>query len=225
MTQITFRKAERKKAKLRLALIAPSGFGKTYSALRVAKGLGGKIAVLDTENGSADLYANNFEYDVLQMNAPYLAKKYLMAIEAAEEAGYTTLIIDSLSHAWAGEGGLLDKQGLIADKGGNSWAAWRQVTPDHNKLVEKILQSNLHIIATMRAKTDWVIEGGKPVKVGLAPVQRDGMEYEFTCVFDLDKQHNGHSSKDRTGLYDGQVIPMTEEVGTKLLGWLETITE
>ena len=117
---LNFRKAEKNQAKLRLALIAPSGFGKTYSALRIAKGLGGKVAILDTENGSADLYADSFEYDVLCMNAPYQAQKYIMAIEAAEEAGYDTLIIDSLTHAWSGDGGLLDKQGAIADKGGNS---------------------------------------------------------------------------------------------------------
>lgn len=220
MAQITFRSADKSQSKIRIGLFAPAGFGKTYSALRIAKGLGGKIAVLDTERGSADLYANIFEYDVLQMNAPYLANKYIMAIEAAETAGYNTLIIDSLSHAWAGEGGLLDKQGAIADKTGNSWAAWRNVTPDHNKLIDKILQSKMHIIVTARTKTDWVVEGGKPVKVGLAPIFRDGLEYELTCVFDLDKQHHGFASKDRTTLFDGQVIPMTEQVGEQLLQWL-----
>ncbi len=217
---LEFRKAERKQAKLRVGLVAPSGFGKTYSALRIAKGLGGKVAILDTENGSADLYAGDFDYDVLQMNAPYQAAKYILAIEAAEEAGYDTLIIDSLTHAWTGEGGMLDKQGAIADKTGNSWAAWRQVTPDHNRLVEKILQSKLHIIVTIRAKTDWVVDAGKPTKIGLAPQFRDGIEYEFTCVFDLDKSHNGHASKDRTSMYDGSVIPMTEKVGEELLEWL-----
>jgi len=218
---IQFRKADKAQSKVRIGLFSPSGFGKTYSALRLAKGLGGKVAVLDTERGSADLYANDFEYDVLQMNAPYEAKKYMMAIEAAEEAGYGVFIIDSLSHAWAGEGGMLDKQGKIADKTGNSWAAWRKITPDHNQLIDKILQSKMHIIVTARTKTDWVVEGGKPTKVGLAPIFRDGLEYELTCVFDLDKGHNGHSSKDRTKLFDGSVIPMTEKVGEQLLEWLE----
>lgn len=220
--QLTFRKAEKKQSKLRLALIAPSGFGKTYSALRVATGLGGKIAVLDTENGSADLYADKFEYDVLTMSAPYKPEKYVMAIKAAEEAGYTTLIIDSLSHAWVGEGGSLDKHGTLADKGGNSWAAWRKVTPDHNRLVEAILQSKLHIIASMRAKTEWIVgDDKKPVKVGLSPVQRDGVEYEFTVVLDLDDKHNGHCSKDRTGLFDGQITFMDEKIGERLSQWLE----
>lgn len=220
MTQLNFRKATRKQAKLRLALVAPSGFGKTYSALRVATGLGGKIAVLDTENGSADLYANDFEYDVLTMNAPFEPQKYVMAIKAAEDAGYDTIILDSVSHAWAGTGGLLDKHGSIADKGGSSFAAWRKVTPDHNALVDAILQSKIHVIATMRSKVDYAMEGGKVVKLGLAPVQREGMEYEFTCVLDLDQKHNGHASKDRTGLFDNKVVPMTEEIGKKLKEWL-----
>jgi hypothetical protein len=154
------------------------------------------------------------------MNAPYEASKYMAAIDAAEEAGYEVFIIDSLSHAWAGEGGMLDKQGKIADKTGNSWAAWRTVTPDHNKLINKILQSKMHIIVTARTKTDWVVDGGKPTKVGLAPIFRDGLEYELTCVFDLDKTHCGHSSKDRTKLFDGSVVPMTEKVGEQLLEWL-----
>ena len=167
---IQFRPAEKSKARLRIALVAPSGYGKTFSALRLATGLGGRIAILDTENSSADLYADKFKYDVLTMNPPYDPSKYLMAIEAAEQGGYQTLIIDSLSHAWSGSGGLLDKQGVLADKGGNSWAAWRTITPEQNQLMERILSANLHIIATMRTKTDWVVEGGKPVKVGLAPI-------------------------------------------------------
>ena len=218
---LQFNKATRKNAKLRLALCAPSGFGKTYSALRIAKGLGGKVAVLDTENGSAELYANDFEYDVLTMNAPYEPSKYVAAIKAAEEAGYDTIILDSLSHAWAGTGGLLDKHGSIADKGGNSFAAWRKVTPDQNALVDAILQSKIHIIGTMRTKTGYSMEGGAVTKLGLEPVQRAGMEYEFTVVLDIDKKHNGHSSKDRTGLFTGKVVPVTEKVGEDLKAWLE----
>lgn len=218
---LEFRKAERKAAKLRLAIIAPSGFGKTYSALRVAKGLGGKVAFIDTEAGSGDLYGQDFNYDIITMNAPFEPAKYVMAIKAAEEAGYDTVIIDSLSHAWAGTGGMLDKQGAIADKGGNSFAAWRTVTPDGTKLIDAILQSKCHIIATMRSKVDYAIDGGKVVKLGMAPVQREGMEYEFSVCFDLDKNHNAHPSKDRTGLFDGKVIPMTEQVGADLKNWLE----
>lgn len=219
---LEFRKAKRKQAKLRLALISPSGFGKTFSALRIAKGLGGKIAVLDTESGSADLYAKQFEYDVLRMNAPFQPDKYVKAIKAAAEAGYDTIILDSLSHAWAGSGGLLDKHGALADKGGNSFAAWRNVTPDYTALVDAIISSPIHVIATMRAKTDYAVEGGKVTKLGLAPVQREGLEYEFTVVFDLDKKHQGYCSKDRTGLFDNKITPMTEDVGKQLKEWLES---
>lgn len=154
--------------------------------------------------------------------------KYLEAIAEAEREGYSVIIIDSLSHAWAGDGGLLDQQGKIADSGkGNSYTAWRQVTPLHNKLVESILQSPCHIIATMRAKTEYVLETyskGKqvPKKVGLAPVQRDGMDYEFTVVFDIDLNHNVQVSKDRTATFDGIIFKPGTDTGTTLKAWLET---
>lgn len=227
----TFRKAERKKAKLRLGIVGPAGSGKTYSSLLIAAGIGGRIALIDTENGSGDLYAGRKEipeYDVCPISAPYTVPKYLEAIKEAENAGYSVIIIDSLSHAWAGDGGLLDQQGKIADSGkGNSYTAWRQVTPLHNKLVESILQSPCHIIATMRAKTEYVLETdskGKqvPKKVGLAPVQRDGMDYEFTVVFDIDLNHNVQVSKDRTATFDGMIFKPGTDTGTTLKAWLET---
>jgi hypothetical protein len=219
------RKAERAQSKLRLALTGTSGSGKTYSSLLIAKGLGGKILVVDTENGSADLYANIAEYDVLPMNAPYTPEKYIAAIQTAEEAGYSTVILDSLSHAWAGEGGLLDQQGKIADKSGNGYTAWRNVTPSHNRLVDAIIQSKIHVIATMRSKQEYVMdksENGKTTikKVGLAPIQRDGVEYEFTTVFDLNQSDKvAHVSKDRTQLFS---IPfrIDENTGKQLVEWL-----
>lgn len=223
-----FRKAERRKAKLRLGLVGPAGSGKTYGALLIAMGLGGKIALIDTENGSGDLYAHLGNYDVCTLDAPYTVQKYLTAIDEAERAGYDVLIIDSLSHAWAGEGGLLDQQGKIADSGrGNSYTAWRQVTPWHNKLVEAMLTSKCHIIATMRAKTEYVQEKndkGKTEikKVGMAPVQRDGMDYEFGVVFDLDVNHNATVSKDRTTLFDGQIFRPSQKTGETLRNWLES---
>jgi len=221
--QIEFRKAERSKAKLRIGLVAPAGFGKTYSALRIAKGIGGKIAVIDTEAGSGDLYGKQFDYDIVTMNAPYEPQKYVAAIKAAEDAGYDTIIIDSISHAWSGQGGLLDQHGAVADKTGNSFAAWRKITPEHNHLVDAILQSKCHIITTMRAKTEYSVEGGKVTKLGLGPVQKEGFDYELTVVWDLDKAHNGHATKDRTGLFDNKIAPMTEEVGKQLKDWLETV--
>lgn len=229
---LTIRKAERRKAKLRLGIAAPSGSGKTYSALLLALGIGGKVGLIDTEHGSGDLYAHLGEYDIIGIEAPYTTAKYIAAIAEFEKAGYTTIIIDSLSHAWAGDGGLLDKQGKIADasKTGNSYTAWRQVTPEHNKLVDTMLQSPCHIIATMRAKQEYVQEKndhGKTVvrKVGLAPVQRDGMEYEFTVMLDIDMQHNASASKDRTGLFDGQYFKIERKTGERLLEWLEQGSE
>ena len=226
---MSFRKAERRKAKLRLAITGTAGSGKTYGVLLIAKGLGGRIAMIDTENGSGDLYADNFNYDVCGVQAPYTVQKYLQAIHEAEKNNYEVLIIDSLSHAWAGEGGLLDLQGKLTDSScnGNSWAAWRKVTPQHNALVEAILSSKCHIIATMRSKTEYVqIENDKGKKeirkVGLEPVQRDGMDYEFTTVFDLSITHDVSVSKDRTGIFDGQIFRLSEETGRKLKEWLDS---
>lgn len=221
-----FRKAQRTKAKLRLAITGPAGSGKTYSALLLAFGIGGKIALIDTENGSGDLYANLGDYDICNLNAPYTIEKYLNAIHEAEKENYDIIIIDSLSHAWSGEGGLLDRQSKIAETSrANSYSAWRQITPLHNKLINAMLTSPAHVIATMRSKTDYIQienERGKSEikKVGLAPVQRDGMDYEFTTVFDLTASHNVTVSKDRTSLFDGSIFSITQQTGELLNEWL-----
>ena len=224
------RRAERKKAKLRLGIAAPSGAGKTYSALLLAFGLGGKVGLIDTEHGSGDLYAHLGEYDVISIEAPYTTQKYVQAISAFEQAGYATVIIDSLTHAWAGDGGLLDKQGKMADRGTNSFAAWRTITPEHNALVDAMLKSPCHIIATMRSKQEYVLETNdkgkqQPKKVGMAPVQREGMEYEFTVMLDVDMNHIANASKDRTSLFDGQYFKITSDTGVTLKQWLENGTE
>jgi hypothetical protein len=159
-SRIVIRKAERKKSKLRLALVGPTGAGKTYSALQLAFGLGIKIGLIDTEHGSGDLYADLGDYDVITLEPPYTVAKYRDAIRAFEDAGYDTIIVDSLSHAWSGEGGLLDKQGQLENSGKyrNSFATWREITPEHNKLVEQMLGSPAHVIATMRTKTEYVVK-------------------------------------------------------------------
>lgn len=229
--QITFQKATRKKAKLRLALVAPAGHGKTYGSLLIAKGLGGKTAMIDTEAGRGELYGNDFEYDIVTMSAPYSPEKYVTAIKIAEEAGYDNLIIDSLSHAWVGSGGVLDIQGKTVDTGkSNSFTAWRSVTPIHNQLIDSIIGSKCHIIATMRAKPEYVIEkderGASTIKkVGLAPVQRDGVDHEFTVVFDVDKNHIASVSKDSTKLFDGKFSILSEDMGIQLKKWLNEGTE
>lgn len=226
---LQIRKAERRKAKLRLGLAAPAGGGKTYGALQLAFGLGGRVGMIDTEHGSGDLYAHLGEYDVITLNPPYSIAKYLEAIHAFEEAGHSVLIIDSLSHAWAGEGGLLDKQGQIADKDprANSYTAWRKITPEHNSLVDAMLASKCHVIGTMRSKQEYVQDkdsNGKTVirKVGMAPVQREGMEYEFTVMLDLDQEHNATTTKDRTGILDGRIFKLSKKLGQDLLAWLDT---
>lgn len=231
MTIMEIRKAVRKKAKLRLGMVAPSGSGKTYSALLLAFGLGGKIGMIDTEHGSGDLYADLGDYDIINIEAPYTVQKYRDAISSFERAGHDIIIIDSLSHAWAGDGGLLDKQGKIADSGrGNSYTAWRTITPEHNGLIDAMLRSPCHVIATMRAKTEYVIEKNErgkdtPRKVGMAPVQREGMDYEFTVVFDIDQQHVASASKDRTSLFNGQYFQISQDTGQLLLKWLDSGVE
>lgn len=156
---VEIRRAQRKKARARIGIAGVSGSGKTYSSLLMAFGMGKKTGIIDTENGSADLYSQLGDYDVITVRAPFTVAKYLEALRAFEAAKYDTVIIDSLSHAWAGEGGLLDKQGKITDSGkGNSYTAWRQITPEHNALVEAILQSPCHIIATMRSKQEYILQ-------------------------------------------------------------------
>ena len=220
----TFHKAERKKGKLRLGIAGPAGSGKTYSALLIAFGMGGRVALIDTERGSGELYDHLGDYDVCTIEAPFEPAKFVAAIKEAERQGYDTIIIDSLTHAWAGQGGLLDTHGKIADRGGNSWAAWRKVTPQHNELVDAMIQSSCHIIATMRSKMEYTQSednGKKTVKkLGMSPIQRDGMEYEFTVFLDLDLNHTAASSKDRTSLFDGRYFIPTSETGKILINWL-----
>lgn len=227
-----FRKAERKQAKLRLAISGPAGSGKTYSALLIAQGLApnGKIALIDSERGSGELYADLTAYDIATLEPPYSPKRYIQHIKAAEKAGYDVLIIDSLSHAWTGAGGVLEMhdRATAGSKSGNSFMAWKAVTPEHNALVDAMIGANLHVIVTMRTKTAYdMLEDGKggkkPLKIGLAPVQRDGMEYEFTTVFDLSvESHVATVTKDRTQLFDGEHFVPTPETGAKLLDWLMT---
>lgn len=238
------RKAQRKKAKLRLALSGPAGSGKTFGALLIAYGITGdweKICLIDTENGSGELYANYDlggieigEYNVITLESPYAPDRYVAAIRECERAGIEVIIVDSLTHAWSGEGGLLDRKGQIEKSGKpgvNSWTAWRDVTPMHNRLVETILTSRCHIIATLRAKMDYVQEKdpstGRNIvrKVGMSPIQRDGMEYEFTVFVDISQDHQATSSKDRTSLFDGKVFVPSIETGRQLLGWLESGVE
>lgn len=230
---IQFKKATRRAVKVKLAIQGPSGAGKTVAALQLATTLaeGGTIAVIDTENGSASLYADRYGFDVLNLAPPYTSARYIEALEAAIEAGYTAIVIDSLSHQWMGEGGILSrKEALDARPGSNSYTNWATFTKEHELFKARLLNAPVHLIATMRAKQDYVLETNEkgkqtPRKVGLAPVQREGTEYEFTTVFELQMDHRAIVSKDRTGLFGGGSDPidlLQPATGKSLLAWLKS---
>ncbi|WP_368562625.1 AAA family ATPase [Acinetobacter baumannii] len=221
--QFSFTKAERKKAKLKLNLNGASGSGKTYSALVLASSLGKKIAVIDTENESASLYANEFNFDTLPLKPPYSPERFAGAIHAAHNMGYEVLIIDSASHEWIGTGGCLEINDEAAKRfKGNTWSAWSETTPRHRKFIDAILQTDMHIITTTRAKTETVQgEKGKVIKLGMKAEQREGYEYELTVSLDMLHENKfAIPTKDRTELFNpaGEVI--TKETGEKLIAWL-----
>lgn len=220
------RKAERKNARVRVALIAPSGGGKTYSALRVAKGLGNYSIVIDTENRRSEYYAAEFNFDILDLDPPFTPERYIEAIQVAEKAGADTIIIDSASHEWMGRGGILQ----IADSmpGENSFTKWKTLTPRHDAFIDAIVRSKAHIILTLRGKDEYVLstnDKGKqaPKKVGVGAQQRDGIEYEMTCAFTLDQEsHVATVSKDNTHLFEGAFTLLTEDHGKALKAWAES---
>lgn len=221
------RQSERKRAKIKMALQGSAGSGKTYSSLLLAQGLTNgnlsKVAIIDTENGSADLYAHLGNYNVLSMIPPFTPEKYIEAIDVCEKAGMEVIIIDSISQAWDE---LLDFHSKLA---GNSFTNWGKVTPRQKAFTDKILQCNAHVIATMRTKQDYVLnqKDGKyiPEKVGLKAVQRDGLDYEFTLVFDIDIKHFVVASKDRTGLFMGKPeFIINQGTGKQILEWCNSGT-
>ncbi len=236
---MAFEPARKSKAKLRLALTGPSGSGKTRGALYIAKGLGGKIACIDTEEGSASLYAKNpdnknsdgiVEFDVETMSAPYTPEKFISSIKSAENAGYNVLIIDSGSHEWNGAGGCLEINEALAKAKyrGNTWSALSETLPRHRAFINAMLQSKMHIIVTARSKTETSQQdiGGRKsiVKLGMKTEQQGSFEYEFTFVLDL--VHDGHyatASKERTlkPFFGGEPQLLTEETGKKLLAYLD----
>ena len=223
-------KATRKKQKLRLLVEGLSGSGKTMSALILAKALGKKICVIDSEDSSASLYEDICEFDVINMQPPYSPNNLIMAIEQLEKAGYDVIIVDSLSAYWSSQGGILDQQNVEVNKGINSFQAWGKLSPIQNKMLEKIQHCTSHIICTARTKTDYVMEeyvakNGKvsqrPVKVGLKTEQKEGLDYNFTIVFRLDREHNATAVKTRASAFDNYYDVITEQTGEKILEWLE----
>jgi hypothetical protein len=225
---VQIRKAKRSATKLRLLLTGPSGSGKTYGGLLVAKGLGSKrTIVIDTEQGSSDLYDRLHDFDVIDLAPPFTPEAYIEAIDAAEAAGADCIIIDSISHEWNGKGGCLELVDEIARAKfkGNTWSAWSELTPRHRSFIDRMLRSSAHIIATGRSKTETaqIDDGGrkKVVKLGMRLESRDGAEYEFTTCLDI--VHDGHfavASKDRTGIFSADPKPITVETGKAFADWL-----
>jgi hypothetical protein len=221
-----FKKAEKKKVYLKLGIQGPSGGGKTYGALSMATGFGGKIALIDTERGSSSLYADKFSFDMAHMEPPFTTEAYLDALNGAVAAKYEWLIIDSISHAWAGQGGLLEQKEAIDARGrGNSYTNWATITKKQNQFIEALMQAPINIICCFRSKTEYIMQdqNGKqvPKKVGLAAVQRDGFEYELDVLFELALDNSYEAEKDRTGLFKGRVGgKLTEKTGQVLKDWL-----
>lgn len=224
-----FRKATKHATKIRLAMIGPSGSGKTYTALTIAKHLGKRTAVIDTERGSASKYSDDFEFDVLELES-FHPERYIEAMEAAAAEGYEVLVIDSLSHAWSGKDGLLEFVDNAAKRSrtNNTFGAWREATPLHNRLVDAMLTAPMHVLVTMRAKTEYVQEKDERTgktsvrKVGMQPVQRDGLEYEFDVIADLDWDNNLIVSKSRVKGLQGYVVNRAgAEFAERLRVWAE----
>lgn len=218
-----FVKATRKKAKLKLAITGSSGSGKTFGALRLASGMSSKIAYIDTENSSASLYSDRFSFDVLDIAPPYNHEKFVDAIKAAVGGGYEVVVIDSASHFWEG---ILAYKDALDKRGGNSYTNWNEAGNKFKGILDAVLQSPIHIICCMRSKMDYVLETNEkgkqvPRKIGLAPIMRDNIEYEFTTVFDVTMDHNTKTSKDRTGLFGDAIFQITEGTGNQLLAWLD----
>jgi hypothetical protein len=229
------RKASRKKAKIRLGLSAVSGGGKTVSALLIAYGITkdwSKIALIDTESESADLYANynlpdGFvigEFNTLPLSAPFTPERYIQAIKVCEKSGAEVVIIDSISHEWEGKGGCLE----IMDSLGGKYQDWSKVTPRHRDFISAILQSPCHVITTVRRKQDYEITKDnngkiKVEKAGLKEITREGFEYELTVNLELDIHHNATASKDRTGLFMGKpaFVPSLE-TGRMIKNWCDS---
>ena len=229
-----FKPATKKSGKLRLGICGPAGAGKTMTALRIAMGLcppGGKIAVIDTEEGSASLYESQevpegiIKFDVLELR-DYNPSNFTDGIKNAGDSGYDVIVIDSITHAWYG---VLDEQHQATQKSKskNSYMAWRVATPMHNAFVQSMLSSPAHVIATMRSKVEHVstVRDGRKVidKVGMAPIQRDGMDYEFTIVLDMDQENNAVVTKSRCSEISGKIFNKPGgDVAAILKNWLGT---
>jgi hypothetical protein len=224
---LSFSRANKEQAKARIALTGPTGSGKTYTALVVASGLGERVAVIDTERGSASKYADEFAFDTLHMNS-FEPSALVDALAVAAHAGYDVLVVDSFSHFWSGTGGILEQVDHAAKRigGGNSFAGWKEARPMERSMIDALLAFPGHVLVTMRTKTEYVVDhderGRKvPRKVGLKPDQRDGIEYEFDIVGELDQENTLVVSKSRAKPLSGMVIHKPDtKFAEVVLEWL-----
>lgn len=224
-----FKQAVKTESKLRMAIAGPSGSGKTYTALAVATALvpGGKVAVIDTEHGSAAKYADIFTFDTATAAPPYHPDGLIKLVHFAVSAGYNVIVVDSISHYWSGAGGVLDikEEAERRMRNPNSYTAWKDVTPIHQRMIDTLVSIDAHVIVTMRSKQDYILveKNGKqvPQKVGMAPVQRDGFEYEFDVMLDMDIENIGRVQKTRCPALTGAAFnkPGGDLAGT-LREWL-----
>ena len=228
----SFKRAERTQVKYKIGISGPSGSGKTLGAIALARqiaGPDGRVAVIDTENHSSSFYSDDYEFDIADLFPPYTPTRYLALLTEAIEDKFDVIVIDSTSHEWAGTGGLLEQKDE-ADKrpGSNSYTNWGNITKAHNEFVSAILQAPVHIICTMRSKQDYVLEekNGKkvPRKLGMAPIQRDGFEYELGVVFDLQMDNRAKVSKKRIDVLDMEATYdlAKPQVGRILTDWLKS---
>ena len=224
-----FKQAVKTESKLRLAIAGPSGSGKTYTALALAAALvpGGKVAVVDTEHGSAAKYADLFAFDVAPAAPPYHPDGLIKLATFAANNGYDVVIVDSVSHYWSGAGGVLDlkEEAERRMRNPNSYTAWKDVTPIHQRMVDTLVAIPAHVIVTMRSKQDYILveRNGKqvPQKVGMAPVQRDGFEYEFDVMLDMDIENVGRVMKTRCPALTGKAFDKPgADVAQILRDWL-----
>lgn len=214
-------KAQRSNLPIKMGISGGAGTGKSVSSLLVSFGLTGdwtKIAVIDTENRASHLYAHLGSFNVLDFSPPFTPERYIQAIEVCLKAKMQVIVIDSISFEWEN---ILDSHSQMS---GNSYTNWAKFTPRHQQFVQAILQADCHVICTLRSKQDYILveKNGRqvPKKVSMKPIQREGIDYEFTLLFELDINHRAVATKDRTGLFsDKHEFVITPAVGQEILQW------
>ena len=223
MRKFEFVPAEKSQLKARVLISGAAGSGKTMAALELASALGSRVAVIDTENGSAALYSDKYKFEMLNLQPPYPPEDFVQAIKIAENSGFDVIVVDGITPEWSGSGGCLD----LHTKLGGRFQDWAKITPRHRSFIQKILECSTHIICTCRSKQGYAMDeqSKKVTKLGMAPEQRDGLDYEMTLVFNIINQtHLAEATKDRTGLFDGKQFLISKNTGLQILEWLNSGT-